>query len=192
MAHYECSDIVKPSLIVTGNPTNWTKENIVLIAKATDNESGVKGIKLPNGEWVYSDTATFEVTKNGDYVFTAEDNFGKQTTVTVKVTKIDKTPPIDTSIVINNNDLYTFIVKTSGDPDQATYTFNGESGTMDKLTSNIYRKTLKVDINDETVDNEVLPINITVSRNDGTKKSTTLKVHIEGSAYDDYNINLTN
>ena len=29
-------------------------------------------------------------------------------------------------------------------------------------------------------------------RNNGTHKSTTLKVHVEGSACDDYNINLTN
>jgi DNA-binding protein YbaB len=51
---------------------------------------------------------------------------------------------------------------------------------------------LKVDINDDSVDNELLPINITAARNDGTQKTTTLKVHVEGSAYDDFNINLTN
>jgi hypothetical protein len=408
VAHYECTDAVKPTLTVTGNPTEWTKENIILTAKATDNESGIRGIKLPNGEWVYSDTATFEVSANGSYTFVAEDYFGNQTSVIVTVTKIDKIPPYNTSIIINNDDLYTnnrnvvltisaqdnatgvsqmrfktenspwsawvpysttfnytmdagythqgtnrvyvqfedgvgnvggdafdsivfdniaptgeiiypknttntrninlninaydinpssadiisglnsvrfrelqngvvkqdwtsweqhnftrnwilsdgdgvkviemevrdnagnigkvtksivldtlfikdalftdivnpplgnpelptsevikvkkgyeftFIVKTSGEPDNATYTFNGETGSMEKITDNLFRKTLKVDVNDESVNNEVLPINITVSRNDGAHKTTTLKVHIEGSAYDDYNINLTN
>lgn len=408
VAHYECTDTTDPTLVVTGNPTEWTKEDVVLTAKATDNESGIRGIKLPNGEWVYSDTATFVVATNGSYTFIAEDNFGNQTSVTVIVDKIDKTPPFNTTIIINNGALYTnnrdvvltinaednatgvvamrfrtenspwsewvpyattfnytmdagfthqgtnrvyvqfrdgvgnvggdafdsiifdniaptgeiiypknttntrsitltinaydinpasadaisglnsvrfrelqdgvvkqdwtsweqhnftrnwilsdgdgvkviemeirdnagnigkvsksivldtlfikealftdivnpplgnpelptsevvkvkkgyeftFIVKTTGEPDYATYTFNGETGYMIKLADNLFTKTLKVDINDDSVDNELLPINITVARNDGTQKTTTLKVHVEGSAYDDYNINLTN
>jgi len=408
VSHYECVDVIPPTLVVTGNATKWTNKDVILTATASDNESGLKGIKLPDGTWVYSNTATFVAKENGNYVFTAEDNFGNQTSVTVTVNKIDKMPPFDTSIIINNNDLYTnnrntvltisakdnatgvsqmrfrtenspwsawipygitfnytmdagfthqgtnkvyaqfkdgvrniggdtfdsivfdniaptgeiifnknaanvrninlninaydvnpssadvisglnsvrfrelqngvvkqnwtsweqhnftrnwilsdgdgvkviemeikdnagnigkvnksivldtlfikdalftdivnpplgnpelptsevvkvkkgyeftFIVKTTGDPDYATYAFNGESGRMAKLTSNLFTQTLKVDINDETVNNEVLPINITVARNDGTKKSTTLRVHVEGSANDDYNINLTN
>jgi hypothetical protein len=408
VAHYECTDTVPPTLNVTGNATTWTNQDVILTAVASDNESGVRGIKLPNGEWIYSDTATFVVTVNGNYTFVAEDNFGNQTTVTVSVTKIDKTPPLNTSIIINNNDLYTnnrnvvltvsaednatgvsemrfrtenspwsawvpysttfgytmdagfthqgtnrvyvqfkdgvgnvggdafdsiifdniaptgeiiypknttntrsitltinaydinpasadaisglnsvrfrelqdgvvkqdwtsweqhnftrnwilsdgdgvkviemeirdnagnigkvsksivldtlfikealftdivnpplgnpelptsevvkvkkgyeftFIVKTTGEPDYATYTFNGETGYMIKLADNLFTKTLKVDINDDSVDNELLPINITAARNDGTQKTTTLKVHVEGSAYDDFNINLTN
>lgn len=408
VAHYECVDTIPPTLTVTGNATNWTNQDVILTATASDNESGLKGIKLPDGTWVYSNTATFTVKENGNYTFVAEDNFGNQKSVTITVDKIDKTPPFNTSIIINSNDLYTnnrnvvltisakdnatgvsqmrfktenspwsawvpyattfnytmdagfthqgtnkvyvqfkdgvgniggdaydsiifdniaptgeinfgkntvttrnihftvnaydinpssadiisglnsvrfrelqndvvkrdwtswekhnftrnwilsdgdgakviemevkdnagnigkvsktivldtlfikealftdivnpplgnpelptsevvkvkkdyeftFIVKTTGEPDQATYTFNGESGTMEKLMDNLYRKTLKVDINDEAINNEVLPINIIILRNDGTQKSTTLKVHIEGSAYDDYNINLTN
>lgn len=408
VAHYECTDTVPPIINVTGNATEWTNQNVVLTATAYDNESGLKGIKLPDDTWVYSDIATFVVTSNGKYTFVAEDNFGNQKSVTIVVDKIDKTPPLNTSIIINNGDLYTntrdvvltidaqdnatgisemrfrtenspwsawvpytttfnytmdagfthqgtnrvyvqfkdgvgniggdafdsivydsiapageiiypkntvntrsinltinaydinpasadvisglnsvrfrelqdgivkqdwtsweqhsftrnwilsdgdgvkiiemeirdnagnigrvsrsivldtlfikealftdivnpplgnpelptsevvkvkkgyeftFIVKTSGEPDKAVYTFNGESGEMEKITDNLFRKTLKVDINDDSVNNELLPIKITVMRNDGTYKTTTLKVHIEGSAYDDYNINLTN
>jgi len=63
---------------------------------------------------------------------------------------------------------------------------------MIKLADNLFTKTLKVDINDDSVNNELLPINITVARNDGAQKTTTLKVHVEGSVHDDFNINLTN
>mgnify|MGYP000900645027 CR=1 FL=1 len=408
VAHFECTDVNPPTLNITGNATNWTNQDVVLTAVAHDNESGVKGIKLPDDTWVYSDTATFVVTNNGSYTFIAEDNFGNQTSVTVIVNKIDKTPPLNTSIIINNNDLYTnnrdvvltvsaednatgvsemrfrtenspwsawvpyattynytmdagfthqgtnrvyvqfkdgvgnvggdafdsiifdniaptgeiiypknttntrsitltinaydinpanadaisglnsvrfrelqdgevkqdwtsweqhnftrnwilsdgdgvkviemevkdnagnigkvtksivldtlfikealftdivnpplgnpelptsevvkvkkgyeftFIVKTTGEPDYATYTFNGETGYMIKLADNLFTKTLKVDINDDSVNNELLPINITVARNDGAQKTTTLKVHVEGSVHDDFNINLTN
>lgn len=103
-------------------------------------------------------------------------------------------PELPTSEVVKVKKGYefTFIVKTSGEPDKAVYTFNGESGEMKKIIDNLFRKTLKVDINDDSVNNELRPIKITVMRNDGTYKTTTLKVHIEGSAYDDYNINLTN
>lgn len=408
VAHFECTDVNPPTLNITGNATNWTNQDVVLTAVAHDNESGLKGIKLPDDTWVYSDTATFVVTNNGSYTFIAEDNFGNQTSVTVIVNKIDKTPPLNTSIIINNNDLYTnnrdvvltvsaednatdvsemrfrtenspwsawvpyattynytmdagfthqgtnrvyvqfkdgvgnvggdafdsiifdniaptgeiiypknttntrsitltinaydinpasadaisglnsvrfrelqdgevkqdwtsweqhnftknwilsdgdgvkviemevkdnagnigkvtksivldtlfikealftdivnpplgnpelptsevvkvkkgyeftFIVKTIGEPDYATYTFNGETGYMIKLADNLFTKTLKVDINDDSVNNELLPINITVARNDGAQKTTTLKVHVEGSVYNDFNINLTN
>lgn len=103
-------------------------------------------------------------------------------------------PELPTSEIVKVKKGYefTFIVKTSGDPDDATYTFNGETGSMDKVTDNLFTKTLKVDINDDSVDNELLPINIAVARDDGAQKTTTLKVHVEGSAHDDFNINLTN
>ncbi|NLC88423.1 MAG: hypothetical protein GX682_06670, partial [Clostridiaceae bacterium] len=83
VAHYECVDTIPPVINVTGNATEWTNQDVVLTATAHDNESGLKGIKLPDGTWVYSDTATFVVTNNGSYTFIAEDNFGNQTSVTV-------------------------------------------------------------------------------------------------------------
>ena len=404
VAHYRFTDDKAPSLIVTGNPTEWTKEDVVLKATAYDEDSGVKRIQLPDGSYVYSDVATFTVTQNGTYMFTAEDNFGNKTTVTVVVNRIDKTGP-SASLIINNDDLYTnkcnvtltihatdnatgvslmrfrpndgswtgwipyatthsftledkqgtnyvygqfqdgigntsdtvydtiiydsvppegaikyhrsvinsrnvnltidaydvnpyqadkisgvdavrfreladgavvkdwtswesyqparnwlfsegdgektiemeirdkagnigrvsktfyldtlfidkaefidivnpplgnpplptsdivkikkgydftFVVQTTGDPDEATYSFHGQLGTMRRLSENLFIQTLRLDVHDDTAAG-LIPIYITVTRNsDGAQKSTTLKVHVGGSAYNDYDINLTN
>ena len=103
-------------------------------------------------------------------------------------------PELPTSEVVKVKKGYefTFVVKTTGDPDEAAYHFNGESGMMDKLGDNLFRKTLKISADDEKATG-LLPITITVKRHsDGAKKSTTLKVLVDGSAYDDFNINLTN
>lgn len=103
-------------------------------------------------------------------------------------------PELPTSEVVKVKKGYefTFVVKTIGDPDEAAYHFNGESGTMDKLGDNLFRKTLKISADDEKATG-LLPITITVKRHsDGAKKSTTLKVLVDGSAYNDFNINLTN
>lgn len=96
-----------PILTVTKNPSGLTNGNVVLNAKASDADSGIKKIILPDGTEIAKDTAQFTVTKNGNYTFIAEDNLGHRTTVVVSVTNIDKTKPINASIVINNDDEFT-------------------------------------------------------------------------------------
>lgn len=60
---------------------------------ATDTQSGVKRIKLPNGNYINSDMAEFITTSNGSYTFVAEDVAGNTTTRTVQLTNIDTTAP---------------------------------------------------------------------------------------------------
>lgn len=50
---------------------------------------------------------TYQVTENGSYTFVAEDNLGNQQSIIVTANKIDKISPLNTSIIINNNDTYT-------------------------------------------------------------------------------------
>lgn len=77
----------------------WSSKDINLTITASDNQSGVKNITLPNGEVVNGSSATYKVSSNGTYTFKSEDNVGNITTKTFEVggsnteLKIDKTAP---------------------------------------------------------------------------------------------------
>ena len=89
--HYKIEDLTKPTLSITGNPTTWTKNNVVLNVTATDTGSGIQEIILPNGNKVTSLSASYTVSANGSYTFKAIDKLGNETVQTVVVDKIDKT-----------------------------------------------------------------------------------------------------
>jgi hypothetical protein len=91
-------DKVAPSLTITPNTTSWTNQDVVLTVEGTDVGSGVKRIRLPNGDWVNNSVVTYIVSQNGTYTFTVEDNVGNQTTKSITINNIDKTPPTAPSI----------------------------------------------------------------------------------------------
>ncbi|MDS1006697.1 OmpL47-type beta-barrel domain-containing protein, partial [Clostridium sporogenes] len=82
-----------PTIAVSGNPTEWTNNNVVLNIIAKDN-IGVKSITLPDGKVVNSDKTDFTVNKNGTYKFMVEDEAGNKSTKEVIVNKIDKELPL--------------------------------------------------------------------------------------------------
>ena len=93
--NYE-TDVTAPTGNVTADVTTPTTGNVVLTATATDSQSGVKRIKLPNGTYVSSSTATYTATKNGSYKFDFEDKFGNISSKTYDVTNIDREDPTGT------------------------------------------------------------------------------------------------
>jgi hypothetical protein len=86
-----------PSLTVTPSVYGLTNTELNLLVKASDLLSGIKRIKLPNGNYVYSPEITFRVGENGTYVFEAEDNVGNKTSFTSTVNNIKK------NVLITNN-----------------------------------------------------------------------------------------
>ena len=92
-------DKTAPSLNISNNPTSWVG-SATLTATASDSQSGVNKIILPNGTEVKGASATFNVTSNGTYTFKAVDNVGNTVTQEVTVNKIDKVPP---TITIGGN-----------------------------------------------------------------------------------------
>ncbi|AUM93738.1 TPA: hypothetical protein LA742_002885 [Clostridium botulinum] len=82
-----------PTIAVSGNPTEWTNNNVVLNITAKDN-IGVKAITLPDGKVVNSDKADFIVNENGTYKFIVEDEAGNKSIKEIVVTKIDKELPL--------------------------------------------------------------------------------------------------
>src|SRR5699024_2604869 len=82
-------DKQKPTLKVTGNPTDWEeKDEVTLTITATDALSGVKNITLPDGKVVVGSNATFKVSENKDYTFKVTDNAGNVHTETITVDKM--------------------------------------------------------------------------------------------------------
>ena len=79
--------IAPPTLEITGNPTGWTNENIVLTAVADKGR-----IEFFNGtKWLSGTTQT--VSANGTYRFRATDEYGLVTEKSVTVNRIDKLAP---------------------------------------------------------------------------------------------------
>jgi hypothetical protein len=85
-------DKIAPDLTLTPNVTNRTNSNITISVQATDNVK-VKGIGLPDGSFIESDSATFTVSKNGTYQFTVEDTAGNTTEKSINISNIDKVKP---------------------------------------------------------------------------------------------------
>lgn len=86
-------DRVKPTVTVTGNPTDW-KTSATLTVKASDSESGLSSVKIGNTALALTNgSATYKVTSSGTYKFVATDKAGNTTTNSVVVNKVDSTAP---------------------------------------------------------------------------------------------------
>jgi len=86
-------DTTPPSATHTINPSTWTNASVTITVKATDTQTGVKQITLPNNKTQRTDTVTYTVTENGTYNFILEDNAGNKATYPVTITNIDKIKP---------------------------------------------------------------------------------------------------
>jgi hypothetical protein len=102
-ATFKVSDFTPPTLTLSAQ-TSWTNGAITILATATDNDSGVQYIQLPNGNIVSGGSATYTVGENGVYYFTAVDNMGNLTTSYVVVDRIDKEKP---TVTVTNNQNWT-------------------------------------------------------------------------------------
>ena len=86
-------DRVKPTVTVTGNPTDW-KTSATLTVKASDSESGLSSVKIGDTTLTLTNgSAKYKVTTNGTYKFVATDKAGNTTTNSVVVSKVDSTAP---------------------------------------------------------------------------------------------------
>ena len=86
-------DVTAPTGTHSINPTNWTNGNVTITLNTTDDMSGVKRIKKPDGSYTYSVSTIYVVPANGSYTFVLEDNVGNTRNYTVTINNIDKTAP---------------------------------------------------------------------------------------------------
>lgn len=88
-------DRTYPGGTITGNPTTWTNQDVVLRLTGNDPQGlGVRRIQLPDGSWVRATSVNSKpISINGLYEFMVEDMAGNQTKIPVVVDKIDQANP---------------------------------------------------------------------------------------------------
>ena len=87
------SDTQSPQLNLSTNTTEPTNQDVVISVSAVDEPSGVKGVRISDGNWIHSSQMTYTASENGTYTFFAEDNAGHTTSQSIEINNIDKTPP---------------------------------------------------------------------------------------------------
>lgn len=75
----------------------WTKDGVTIEVDASDSQSGVKSIELPNGVKVFANRASYRVTQNGNYAFIIEDLVGNVSVKNVSIATMDTTAPTGTT-----------------------------------------------------------------------------------------------
>ncbi|MFE8095765.1 hypothetical protein DUD82_34230, partial [Bacillus toyonensis] len=93
VSHYHYQDKFSPELTITASTKDWTNKAITLHVVATDKDSRVKKIGLPNGQWINGSKAEFIVNENGIYYFKAVDEGGNETIQYIILSNIDKKNP---------------------------------------------------------------------------------------------------
>ena len=123
-------DKTKPTIDSITNPTNgnWSKDDVKITLKGTDNESGIKEFQwYENGAWTTralatsgnTGTLTYTVDRNENVRYRVVDNAGNISDEKTTTIKIDKTAPTGTSVEVKNitttgYDVYVYGVKDSG------------------------------------------------------------------------------
>ena len=87
-----------PKINIIKNTEAATSKNLLLNVKASDNKE-IEKIVCPDGSIKNDNEFEYEVTDNGDYLFSVFDTAGNITTKTITVTNIDKSEP---SLTITN------------------------------------------------------------------------------------------
>jgi len=110
-------DATPPSMSnISTSTTSWTNQSVTLSVSASDSQSGMKRIKLPNGSWVNGSNASYSAPSNGTYTFVAEDNAGNTLSKSITVSNVDKTNPnlsLGTSISAWTNQNITLTAQAS-------------------------------------------------------------------------------
>lgn len=100
-------DTTPPTTTYTLTPSARTSGNVTINLVASDSDSGVKSIMLPDGSTVNQNAVSYTARENGNYNFVITDNAGNTTTKTVPVTNICRTVtmthPINSTYAIDPN-----------------------------------------------------------------------------------------
>lgn len=96
-------DKTKPSLSFSYPKEH--KREYVLTVEAQDSLSGVKYIKTPDNNIIYSNTLNYNIFNNGTYVFEVVDNAGNSKIEKFTVTNIDRLAPNAPIFIVNESDL---------------------------------------------------------------------------------------
>lgn len=80
--------------IITATYDKNNVQTVTIHISASDTDTGIKSITLPDATVIHADEATYQVIQNGSYEFQAEDNAGNMAKHTVLVSNIDRNKPV--------------------------------------------------------------------------------------------------
>ena len=83
-------DKIAPIATITKTPLG---NSVIINVQASDSQSGIEHITLPDNSTVNGSTATYSVLANNYYTFIITDKAGNSTTYDVQVTELDSIPP---------------------------------------------------------------------------------------------------
>ncbi|SHK29920.1 hypothetical protein SAMN02745163_03598, partial [Clostridium cavendishii DSM 21758] len=193
------SDDVQPNISLSQNTVEWTNKNVTIQAIATDNETGITKLTLPNNNSTQQSIAIYEVTQNGIYTFEAEDEFGNKKTESINITNIDKINP-EINLELNNTITpnETILVKVNAKDnesgikaielpngkielaDNITYEINVNGKyifkAIDKAGNEIVKSIDVIDIPPVNVDTTSPEIKVSTSTTDWTNKKVIINV----------------
>ena len=95
MVRKQIKDITEPTVKISGNPEEWTKENVTITITAEDTESGLQdeAYSFDGGTtWQVENTKEYEKNTTG-IIIKVRDIAGNTKTETIDITKIDKEGP---------------------------------------------------------------------------------------------------
>jgi len=95
-------DRTPPSITISGNPTDWTNEDVTLTINASDSQSDLHATPYSfdgGSTWQASNRKTYTENTSG-IVIKVRDTLGNTSTQTVNITYIDNDPP---SVTISGN-----------------------------------------------------------------------------------------
>ena len=102
-----------PTLSVTGNPTDWTKQDATLSVDAECPPYGVQHLTVSKDGGdpvdITGESTSYTVSENGSYVFTTANHARLTATQTVDVTKIDKVSPTVMIVKVHQNSFTAFL-----------------------------------------------------------------------------------
>ena len=171
----QVKDITAPTVTISGNPTDWTKDDVIITINATDTESGLPE-EAEGGAYSFDGGITWQTSTSKTYtentsgiIIKVRDIAGNIDTKTIDITKIDKKGPtlnvqeqatdinsITVSVSVTDEGIgmpdvtkYKYSYRKEGDNSYTVYKETTETTCkFEKLTSN-KKYYIKVEVTDK-------------------------------------------
>lgn len=107
------------SISYTLNPSNYTNGNIILKLNVRTSNGEITNIEVP-ADIVKNEDGTYTIHKNGTYTFVVTDSSGETKEKVIEIKKIDKVPPKDFELEIENVDKHGFTIIAGAEDGEQT------------------------------------------------------------------------
>jgi|GEM_PF-2564031 len=134
-------DNIAPTVVITGNAEEWTKDNVILHVEVAEDASGIAEMlyQINGNKWITLTDQTVTVEDNGVVTFKVTDNVGNETIETIVVDKIDNIAPDAPEAIADITEVTNKMVTVSAKftPDSVKYEFSYDGENWDLYTGGV-------------------------------------------------------